>query len=206
MTHVANPAFNQSLYVILIGANNYIFHVNDDPVSIVNNISASMEKLISVGAHYFIVPTLPDISYTPFVSSQGKDAQEAMRSKVSLHNQLLTAALVQIKIKYPFINLLTPDVDAFLNDVIATPSKFGVINVTDKCDTGLPLGSYNTATFCDRPKDYLFWDFVHPTTKVHCEMAQDIMEQLSLSPDYKDHVAPYQKDYRQCDLSYVNKR
>lgn len=201
MTHVANPAYAQTLYAILIGANNYIFNMDPDPKRIVNSISDSLEKLIAGGARYFLVPNLPDISVTPFLLSQGKVAQQAMHNKITVHNQLLAEATKQIKEKYSFIHILTPDVNGFLNDVVTNPAGYHVSNVNNVCDAGLPMGNYNSSSFCDDPKTYLFWDAVHPTTKIHCEMAQNIMDQLSES--YQ--VTRFYKDYNQCDLSYVNK-
>ena len=202
MEHVKNPAYSESLFTLLIGANNYIFRIDANPTDLVKHIILSMEKLIAVGAKHFIVPTLPDISYTPFISAEGNSAILASRERIKNHNKLLLSSLKELKEKYPFITLISPDTEVFLNDVINNPAKFNITNVKDKCDRGLPAGSYDPSTYCDEPKTYLFWDFVHPTTKVHCEMAQDIMIQVS---DLYG-ITPFQKDYKQCDISYVNKK
>jgi thermolabile hemolysin len=204
MGEVQNPAYDKSLYVLFIGGNNYIFHIDANPDDIVYNVIMSMKKLIAQGGRYFIVPTVPDVSKTPFVSDMSDATKADDAARIKRHNQLLLDSLENLKQEYPpgFITILSPDTQAFLSDVVANPSKYGVTNVTEKCDKGLPLGSYNPSTFCDDPKTYLFWDFVHPTTKIHCEMAQDIM--TSMTDVF--HLPPFSQDYAQCDVSFVNKK
>jgi phospholipase/lecithinase/hemolysin len=63
------------------------------------------------------------------------------------------------------------DIDLFrlddaLNSLIADPSGSGFTNVTQPCVTSLSV--------CSDPSSYLFWDTLHPTTRTHQILAQQL--------------------------------
>ena len=201
MKHVLNPDYANTLFSVFIGSNNYIYRVDVDPNKLTSQILGDIEKLVAIGARHFIIPTLPDISATPLLSWERQIDRDVTHQRVFLHNQLIEKALQDLKVKYPFVHFISPDSQSFLDDVISHPDVHRLSNVTERCDRGLPLGHYNKSTFCDQPKDYLFWDFVHPSTKVHCQMAQNIMVQME-----NEYQIPHLvTNYDECEISYVNK-
>jgi len=87
------------------------------------------------------------------------------------------------KVKQAGLNFLLPGIDvktldlyALLNEVIANPSSFGIINTEDACVTPNVI-QYK----CKKPDTYLFWDGIHPTKAVHAIMAQRAAEVLMAS-------------------------
>ena len=55
----------------------------------------------------------------------------------------------------------------WLQAVVADPVSFGLTNATDMCITAFVKG----AAHCKQPKDYLFWDGIHPTGAGHAILA-----------------------------------
>jgi phospholipase/lecithinase/hemolysin len=75
----------------------------------------------------------------------------------------------------PFnMNVSVVDFFAFFNGILAAPEAFGLTNVTDSCVT---FGVIDGA-LCKNRDEYLFWDPLHPTRKMHALMAEAALEQL----------------------------
>ena len=45
--------------------------------------------------------------------------------------------------------------------------------------TGSYMGSRNADAVCESPSTRLFWDRVHPTTRVHCQLAAGITDRMA---------------------------
>jgi phospholipase/lecithinase/hemolysin len=64
-----------------------------------------------------------------------------------------------------------------LTDIVASPTAFGLMNVTMACITP------GVAPFvCRNPDSYLFWDGIHPTRAVHEILAEHAAELLAVEP------------------------
>ena len=69
------------------------------------------------------------------------------------------------------------DVFAGLEELVADPDLAGLTNVTDSCITpGVIIGA-----ICLRPRKYLFWDFIHPTTKTHEYLSEQARATLEMA-------------------------
>jgi phospholipase/lecithinase/hemolysin len=74
----------------------------------------------------------------------------------------------------PGIRIVRLDAYRLLNDIVADPAAFGLIDVMTACVTP------NDAPFiCDRPDEFLFWDGIHPTRAAHAIIAQEAAAELA---------------------------
>jgi phospholipase/lecithinase/hemolysin len=168
----ANPAgFRNDQLVVLWGGGNDLVEARTaaDIQQAVDNLEAELMVLNANGAGDVLVPNQPDQSDAPiFNQTQGPAAQMAELN--GLFNTQLDAMLDDLD-ENPDLNITIHRFDAFslIKDVIADPSEFGLSNVTD---AALDLALF-TPPFAqpypvvDDPENYLFWDYIHPTTVGH---------------------------------------
>ncbi len=129
------------LYVIWIGANDYLFEheqgVNEMTTKVVNKIAWSMTSLIGQGAQNFLILNLPDLGKTPYAKM--KQSQAALHAVTVLHNQKLADTIVQLQNKYPTIKFVEMDVYSTFDDLVANPDKYNqkyhqsITDVSDAC-------------------------------------------------------------------------
>lgn len=175
----------KALFVVWIGANNYIA-MPDDPdaeVQAVNHgIQQTLERLVKKGARHFLVVNLPDLGITP--AARDFDLMDTMSHMSDEHNKMLKNNIEQLKITYPDVQWMLFDVNQVLHDIIDSPATYGFTNVTDTCyeevmDTAASnKGILNMVSTVSRHKKpnacngYFFFDPVHPSGPTHLIMAE----------------------------------
>jgi len=130
----------------------------------VSNLIASINTLADAGARNFLVVNSPDLGSTPAFRGTGNQSLMTLLSgeyNTALENQLNTLASAK-----PQLDIELFQLDDALNSLIADPSDHGLSNVTDACFTG--------SAVCTDPSTYLFWDNLHPTTRTHEILAQQL--------------------------------
>lgn len=159
-----NPADPDALYVVWAGAND--FFLPGDPFetlfTAVDNTEIAVERLHQAGARHILVINLADMGLTPF----GRSENPAELSFISLiYNIQLDFTLW--KLRFHGVRTMRFDVSTIFQKIAARPWKYGFENVAD---------AY-LATGGD-PEGFLFWDFVHPTTKGHAIIANEALRVL----------------------------
>jgi len=160
---VADP---HALYVVWAGAND--FFVAPAPTTIgpaVANLVTAVRTLAAQGARYIVVPTMPDLGLTP----------DGIASGFSTELAALTAAFnVALKTGLARGGLHVTVVDTFrlFHDIVDHPAEFGFTDVTTACLNPDPL------SVCSNPDEHLFWDSVHPTTRGHAILADQIHDRV----------------------------
>jgi thermolabile hemolysin len=176
---VAGDLDATALYALWIGHNDY-FQGSDDPQGAADVTLQAVQDLAARGARRFLVPEVLPLSGTPRPleeSSGGLDGATA-DARVAAHNDALRAGLLALA---PALDLTiaraTPV--AIRDRVLADPGLLDLDNTTDRCFDGdvywLTGGSERVCTDPDR---YFFWDGVHPTTRVHCAYAIEMLRAL----------------------------
>jgi phospholipase/lecithinase/hemolysin len=128
-------------------------------------LGKSINTLADAGARNFLVVNSPDLGSTPAFRGTGNQTLMTPLSdgfNTALENQLTTLATAKPQLAIDLFRL-----DDALNSLIADPSGSGFTNVTDACFTG-------SAVFCSDPSTYFFWDSLHPTTRTHEILAQQL--------------------------------
>jgi phospholipase/lecithinase/hemolysin len=163
LTELRTPATRQlnknALYVVFGGANDF-FRIfgGADPMQVISsgvtNIVTIVSDLCAAGAENIVVVDLPDIGLTP--RAAGASATATFLS--TMFNTSLNNALNGLSFPVVRVSLFN-----LIRDFVAQPGKYGFTNVTG-------MGVANLAN----ADTYLFWDDVHPTTRAHRFVAEEV--------------------------------
>ncbi len=116
---------SQALYVIWIGANDYLYEkadINTLTDAVVKKIAWAMTSLISKGANKFLILNLPDLATTPYA----KDSQLTDRLHLisEMHNKKLNDKINELRNQYPAVKFVALDIYTIFNDLLANPGKY----------------------------------------------------------------------------------
>jgi len=181
------------LFVIWIGANNYLILPDDEKETVETvklGTANALDKLLAAGAKNFIVINLPELSKTPFAQSLSEEDFDKISRYTLKHNQMLDKLIADYQKEYPDVHWKLYDIHTMFNKVLVSPESYGFSNVSDTCfeeDLSASLKMrpvirmeklYNIEppSGCE---DYLFFDPVHPTAKAHRIMAMEILNDLA---------------------------
>ena len=138
---------------------------------VVTGIVNAVNAMKAAGAQRVLVSNVADIGLTPaFKLAPNPAASPAATAVAAAVNAQLHSALAGIS----GIQITEFDLFHFLQDLVANPAQLGLTNVSLPCYTGFVLPNPN-ATECATPNEFLFWDAVHPTTRVHAALAQAVL-------------------------------
>lgn len=118
--------------------------------------------LVGAGAHYLLIPNVPNLGLVPEVVALGGGAQAVASSMTQTYNDLVSKALLSLAVD--FVRL---DTYGILTSLVHNPPAWGLpatANVDDACFTGF-VGVPGVA--CGDPENYVFWDSIHPSAAVH---------------------------------------
>jgi hypothetical protein len=136
--------------------------------------------LYSEGMRTVLIPNSVDVSLVPFfthtlpalglgaIAPNGVPSQAQIRAGVIQYNAVLASAINQLRNQYPDLTIHAPDFFTQFNYGISHPMQYGLT----KTDVdALEDTSLTDKTFDGPGANYMFWDYLHPTTKVHSFMA-----------------------------------
>ncbi len=168
-----------ALYTVWGGANDLFFATTQPPASAPAIIGAAVTaqvgtigQLSAAGARYILVPTVPDLGLTPSFRAQGAAIQAQGTALASNYNAALFGALDSAGLRVIPLNTF-----AFLQEIVANPGQFGILNVTGTaCQPQITAQSLtcNPTSYVNpgAPETYLFADGVHPTLAGHRAIGQ----------------------------------
>ncbi|WP_425397019.1 SGNH/GDSL hydrolase family protein [Aeoliella sp.] len=165
---------SQALYVIWIGANDLLDGQRNVKVP-VTNIGKSLTKLYDAGARRFLVMNLPQLGSAPRYHRR-PDRAKYMNKLTLDFNQRLARELNRIDRRLGEAELLRFDIQAYFEDVVANPDKFGLTDTRNSAAPGLDVGTflYDKRVISPTPEKFLYWDIVHPTTTMHAQLADSL--------------------------------
>jgi len=158
----------KALYVVWAGPNDmFLGMVQPEAMpAILNqavaNIAEAVCRIGTAGGRHVVVGNMPDLSLTPFVLAMEPEVQAQVAMAVGLFNVGLEQTLAGLPDACAGTLTLFDSRQA-VDDIATDPGAYGLTNVSESCLT--------ETTLCSNPEDYLFWDSVHPTTKVHAILA-----------------------------------
>jgi phospholipase/lecithinase/hemolysin len=149
---------DKTLFVVWGGANDLLNATSDDDIIDAGiNQALNIQRLIDAGATQFIVPNLPPLGLVPRLNGSPTTSVPATEAAV-LYNEVLAGGLAVVRDfnRGKRLQLSQLDVFALFNKIVASPSKYSLVNVTASSQ-GMAVD----------PDTYLFWDDLHPTTRGH---------------------------------------
>jgi phospholipase/lecithinase/hemolysin len=177
-----NPKFtDKTLFVVWGGANDVLEAKSEDDVIFAAILQAiNIETLVDAGATHFLIPNLPPLGAVPRLNGSPVTSVPATEAS-AIYNEVLGIAITVIRDINPGKNLEISEFDVFslFNEVIASPSKYSLVNVT-KSSQGEPVD----------PDTYLFWDDLHPTTHGHNILATAAAKAVAIRAPNVDVVPP----------------
>ena len=171
-----------ALYAVWIGATDLRDALSTAPAEgqqiihdALSATGAGIEQLYQAGARSFLVLNLPNLAITPAVNTQSAQVRALAAAVSAQYNDGLARILQGLTDQHDDIMIARLDVFTILNEAVADPASVGLTNVTDSCITpGVIVGA-----ICRHPKKYLFWDYIHPTTRTHRVLSQDAEASLA---------------------------
>jgi phospholipase/lecithinase/hemolysin len=145
----------------------------------VANLTNAVSALFALGAREIAVGNLANIGQTPaaalFASEPGFASY--VDSKVALFNALLAAGITNVMQQNPGLRIYLLDDNALLTKILSAPASYGftVTTVGALEDPNLTDKSFNGPG-----ADYVFWDLIHPTTKVNALTAAAAFQSVAV--------------------------
>ena len=179
-------ADKRATYVVFIGGNDVrdglVAAFGDpafNPAAFIDKrlavLAATLTGLSALGARNIVVLGLPDLAGLPGLPPQAMPLATFMCARFNAGAQRIVQFLDRRPGRAAFVN-----VAAFFQfivaDALAGGARFGITNVTEPClaiVNGMPVG------LCANPDQYLFWDSIHPTRRIHDLLAEFVIESLA---------------------------
>jgi phospholipase/lecithinase/hemolysin len=164
---------NKTLFAVWGGSNDtFAAKSADDIIKAVIAQAINIQRLIDAGATQFIIPNIPPLGSTPLLNGSPQTSIPATAA-AALYNQALAAALSILR-DFNFdkhLHFVRFDVFSLFNQVVASPAKFSLTNVTASAQGNALVD----------PDTYLFWDDLHPTTSAHNILAVSAVHAIAAS-------------------------
>lgn len=184
-----------SLYVVWIGANNYLGlpdKVEKTLKEVNEGIVQELQRLADTGAKHIMVLNLPDLGRTP--AALEYDIAEPLNYFTKQHNTDLEMSVAKLKQSNPEVNWLYFDINSAFNEVLDNPKQYGVTNTLSTCfesvlayadkksmlNVAMTINPHKKKDACE---GHLFFDLVHPTVLGHrilADKAQTFLEDAGL--------------------------
>ena len=134
------------------------------------------------GARALVMPNAVDITEIPQYDSYPANTKIFIRNRVIDFNTAFTANIVnRARTSLPGLTIYEPDFFALLDNILTNATSYGLTNVLsggvsiDAVENLLQNASIN-----GRGTNYIFWDTIDPTAKLH-EVMADVVQQI-ISP------------------------
>ena len=161
---------SRPLAAIWMGAND-VFGLISDPADAAAKVVETIDGLATdFGIRDFVVFSLPDQGETPQIRARGPDAQALVTARSLAFNAAFAGGLEDLEAADPALNLYRIPVFELFNEVLADPGIYDLDSATIPCVVPLPTDP-PTASICDTPERFAFYDGVHPNSVLHAEIS-----------------------------------
>ncbi len=164
---------DDTLFVVQFGGNDLVDALTaaaqgEDPMAVIfdanYHIGLNIQALVDCGARNFLIANVPDAGAAPGVPLPAKPIATGL---AMAFNQILQMNVVNALVA-DGLNVSTIDFFGITTMVTTNPELFGYTNITEPCLTfGVTQGA-----FCKNRDEYLFWDVLHPTKRLHALIAE----------------------------------
>jgi phospholipase/lecithinase/hemolysin len=168
--HTPDP---NALYIVWGGGNDLFDDQSATNVTnTANRVGVLIQRLANAGARNFLVPNVPPLGAVPNSFGDPNRVASLDSDSASYRDQLnsvIASTVSALSGGGITVQVYTFDVWLDVLRVLAEPSKYGFVNVTDPAQGNSSVN----------PDQYLFWDDIHPTTAGHHQLASEANRLLS---------------------------
>ncbi|GAA0901436.1 SGNH/GDSL hydrolase family protein [Luteibacter anthropi] len=170
----------RTLFTFLVAGNDF---VNDSKYAtdIVRLQREALNNLVDGGARKILVVELPNVSVAP-VFDMGRKDREAVHQRVYTYNSGLDGIIANVKKRAQEQGILDLEIRkvpayAKFDQVLRSPASYGFDNIKNSC-LEIDSDSFFNYIKTPKPRDYcvadrfMFWDTLHPSTKMHEVMSR----------------------------------
>jgi phospholipase/lecithinase/hemolysin len=179
------------LFTVVSGGNDFFYaapvlHVDDAGWAIVVsnavvNLTNAVSAIYTNGGREVIVGNLVNVGRTPSFLGTPNGYSNYVDSKVALFNLQLASGLANVVNYCPGLRIYAMDNNLAFSNLLSKPAAFGLTVTTNGA---LEDPNLTDKSFTGPGANYLFWDTIHPTTKVNALTAagafQYVCVQLNL--------------------------
>jgi thermolabile hemolysin len=164
---------HSGLFTVWSGGNDFLDNaslgVNDAAWGVVisnavQNLTNALGTLYTNGAREMIVGNLPNLGRTPAFIGTPPGYTNYVDSKVALFNAALASGASNVMQRSPGLRVYLQDNNTLLNAVLSAPATYGFTVITNGA---LEDSNLTDKSFTGPGAEYVFWDLIHPTTKLH---------------------------------------
>ena len=182
----APPDVDTALYVVWVNASDlFIFSAflgtnaeawTTNIVNSVTNLGSAIQMLYDDGVRTLVMPNAVNISSAPVFSSFSSDERAFLRLEAIAFNNAFSDMLDTMRASLPDLTIYEPDVFSQFEGLLAHPANYGLVNpgidaLDDPALTDKSLSGPGA--------DYIFWDQLHPTARVHALMGNLVQQVVS---------------------------
>lgn len=181
-----DKASSDSLFVVWIGANNYLAmpeNVEETLKNVTEGIEHSIKLLADKGAKHIMIMNLPDLGHTP--AAIEFDSVDSMTYFSTQHNATINQMIARFKTSYPDIDWIFFDLNKMFSHVLDNPQQYGFTHVNSSCvdaqlkgvarKSMLKIAAHAVAEKAnDECEGYIFFDLVHPSASAHKIIAEKV--------------------------------
>ncbi|NES73390.1 MAG: hypothetical protein F6K24_53475 [Okeania sp. SIO2D1] len=149
-----------------------------------------IRDLYNVGARDFLIPNLLSFTNSDFHKIQGID-ENIFNQLTDDHNQKLELEIAEFEEEFSEVTITLLDVNSTFDNILENPGEFGFTNVKDswlECNDKFRC-TVNPADPDGISGGYLYWDYIHPTTKFYQLIADEAIS--ALNSEYNQTVPEY---------------
>ena len=148
--------------------------------SFLTNHLVAIQTLHTKGARTIIMPNAVDLTYVPQFASLPSSDRAFIRARVDQFNIGFSNVLNQARLSFTNLTIHSPDMFKLLDNVMAQPASYGLTNALL---LGVSTDALTDPTLTDKSlngpgTNYIFWDFLNPTSKFHERIADTIQQSI----------------------------
>ncbi len=170
-TYLSEYTPDNSELFILYGGSNDFNEGERDPTVTVGKLVDHITTLANAGASEFMVANLAPLEHLPFPGLEGSQLQVEAAAFSQGHNALLATELPLLETALG-IEIFLVDQHRVFSDIIANPATHGFVNGLDNAYDPV------SGVVVPNPNEYLWWDYIHPTTAGHAALAAEAFSVL----------------------------
>lgn len=183
----------RTLFTVWIGGNDAMN--GRSAGAVVTDVDAALRSLVDRGARKIVLVGLPDLTRAPAFrpidgkEGTGRDDTDTVYATVRQLNDALPRLASQVS-NETGADVVWVDAERRFDSVMADPGAYGFADVTRPC---LNLASQGAQVYLTTqpvradctPERNVFWDMVHPTTRMHELMSRWVLADLPATWDLR---------------------